>query len=369
MLTILSKIFIQRFYARNTGFFLLLFYLLFGIVPGGQLVSYHYGLMTGIVSTTGFLLLALGLWLLYNLKCMGHVLSTMSAKEYNFLYQTVGAVAAPRQRLNWCMVHLGIYAPVLVYSSIAAVVAGSKRYYGVVAVLLVFNVLMCLLPVFVYHRLIQQPGAVFFYHRWIQWFNRRVHKPLSLYYIYELATSRTRTLLIVKVLSCVILIATFSFMEDGYDIRVVLTGLLVSLLLHSILVFEHRHFDDQYLAFTRHLPIPLWKRYGMLCITYSCLLLPEFGLLIVHTLPYNSWHWLLLVAFGASLLPLFRCLLYFPRLDQDKYLRWVFLVFCVLLFMTLGYLYSWAIVGMQVAAFVLFTGRFYKYEPMYEQVQ
>ncbi|HEU4553137.1 MAG TPA: hypothetical protein VFS25_09890 [Chitinophaga sp.] len=368
MIKVLSKIFIQRFYARNTGFFLLLFYLLFGIVPGGQLLLYHYSLMMGIVSTGGFLLIALGVWLLYNLKCMWHMLGTINAQEYSFLYQTIGTVNTVRQRRSWLVVHIGIYAPALIYSLIAAVLAGFNGYYMALAVLLVFNALMCGLPVLLYSRLIQRPGAVLFYHKWIQWFNRRVHKPLPLYYIYELAASRTRRLLIVKVLSYLILMATFSLMDE-YDVRVALTGLLIALLLHSVLVFEHRHFDDQYLAFTRHLPIPLWKRYATLCITYGCLLLPEFALLTVHTLRYNSWHWLLLGAFGASVLPLFRCLLYFPRLDQDKYLRWVFLIFCALLFMTLGYLYAWAVLCTQALAFALFAGRYYRYEPMYEQVQ
>ncbi|HEY0609852.1 MAG TPA: hypothetical protein VGD35_09355, partial [Chitinophaga sp.] len=83
----------------------------------------------------------------------------------------------------------------------------------------------------------------------------------------------------------------------------------------------------------------------------------------------NSWHWLVVMIFGVSVLLIFRCLLYFPRLDQDKYLRWVFVLFCVLLFMILGHLYGWAILLLQCAAFTLFSFRYYRYEPQYEQVQ
>lgn len=370
MTNVLARIFTTRFYAQNTGFFFLLFYLLFGVVQGGQLISYHYGLMLGIVSNTGFLLLALGLWILYNMKCIWYVLGTISGKEYTFLYQTIGSIAGARQRRTWLWVHISIYAPVLVYSTLAIIVACFKQYYAAAVTLLIFSILMCYSPVWLYSYLIQRPGAVFFYHRWQQWLNHRFHKPLPLFYVYELATNRTRSLLVLKILSCLVLLATFTLMKgDAYDVRAVFTGLLVSVLLHTILVFEHRHFEDQLLAFTRALPIPLWKRYGALGVTYGVLLLPESGLLIIHTLPYNGWHWAMLMVFAVSVLLMFRCLLYFPRLDQDKYLRWVFVLCCVLLFMILGHVYGWAILLLQCAAFILFTARYYRYEPHYEQVQ
>lgn len=370
MTNVLARIFTTRFYAQNTGFFFLLFYLLFGVVQGGQLISYHYGLLLGIVSNTGGLLLALVLWLLYNLKCTWYVLATLNNKEYAFLYQTIGGIAGVRQRRIWSGVHTGIYAPVLIYCSLAIVVALMKQYYVAAIILVIFNLLMCYSPVWIYTYLIKHPGAVFFYHKWQQWLHRHFRKPLPLFYLYELATNRTRSLLLLKILSCVVLLATFNLMKgNDYDVRALLTGMLIATLLHTIVVFDHRHFEDQFLAFTRTLPIPLRKRYFALGITYGLLLLPESGLLVIHTLAYNSWHWLVLMIFGVSVLLMFRCLLYFPRLDQDKYLRWVFLLFCVLLFMILGHLYVWAILALQCAAFTLFSVRYYRYEPQYEQVQ
>ena len=370
MTKVLTRIFTTRFYAQNTGFFFLLFYLLFGVVQGGQLISYHYGLLLGIVSNTGGLLLGLSLWLLYNLKCIWYVQATLNSKEFAFLYQTIGSIDGTRQRRIWSGVHIGIYAPVLVYCSLAIIVAITKQYYTAAIILAVFNLAMCYSPVWIYSYLIKHPGAVFFYHRWQQWMNRNFRKPLPLFYVYELATKRTRSLLVLKIFSCVVLLATFALMKGSeYDVRAVLTGMLIAALLHTIVVFDHRHFEDQFLIFTRALPIPLWKRYIALAITYGVLLLPELGLLIIHTIPYNSWHWLMLIIFSVSVLLMFRCLLYFPRLDQDKYLRWVFVLFCVLLFMTLGHLYGWAILLLQCAAFTLFAARYYRYEPQYEQVQ
>ena len=86
-------------------------------------------------------------------------------------------------------------------------------------------------------------------------------------------------------------------------------------------------------------------------------------LLTVHTWRHSAWHWALLAVFGVSVLLLFRCLLYFPRLNQDRYLRGVFITGCVLLFMILGHMYGQAILGMQAVATVLFATRYYRYEP------
>ena len=101
---------------------------------------------------------------------------------------------------------------------------------------------MCIIPVWAYSYLLQRPGFTFFYHRWQEWLHRRFRKPLSLYFLYELLTRRTRALLVLKAICYTVLLATFAMTgEEESDIRTVLTGWLVCLLLHSILVFDHRH--------------------------------------------------------------------------------------------------------------------------------
>ena len=67
---ILNKILTQRFYIQNTGFFLVFFYLLFGVVNAGNLLNYHKALMLGFLGNNTFLLLAL---LLIHLSGAGRV--------------------------------------------------------------------------------------------------------------------------------------------------------------------------------------------------------------------------------------------------------------------------------------------------------
>lgn len=52
-------------------------------------------------------------------------------------------------------------------------------------------------------------------------------------------------------------------MGGEYDERYILTGFLVCLLLQSLIVYNHRHFDDLYLSLLPQLPLALRKRYSL----------------------------------------------------------------------------------------------------------
>jgi hypothetical protein len=95
-------------------------------------------------------------------------------------------------------------------------------------------------------------------------------------------------------------------------------------------------------------------------------MLPEFILLLFKTGPADL---LLFIAFGISILMILRSLLYFPQLDQDKYFRWVSLIVVSCLFLSLAYYYWYAVVLLQVTAFVIFYYRYYRYEAPLQEVQ
>lgn len=363
---LLSKVFTSRFYITNTGFFLLLFYLLFGVVEGGQLVQYHVGLMKGFLQHRGFLLAVSGLWLVYNGKCLYFILKTMQTPGYSFLYAVIGSLPLWKRYLFWCLIQITIYFPVLVYAGVSIGVAAGMGLYGTVAFLLLFNVLMCVLPVLVYDRKLWHPELAGFTGRFQQWLNRRWVRPLFLYYIFELLTHHTRMLLGTKVLSGAILLLTFMLMRtSAYDHRVVLCGVLLSCIVHTGVIFYHRFFEDQYLQFTRNLPMRLGDRYLQLSLTYLFLFLPEYLLIVVNTWRLAGVLSLLGILFFAhSLLLLFRCLMYFPRFNPDLHLRWVLAVSFVVLFLVLGYWYLLTALVLQLVALWVFIRRYDKYEPL-----
>ncbi|ACU59473.1 hypothetical protein [Chitinophaga pinensis] len=365
----LSKIFTTRFYAKNTGFFLVIFYFFFGIVPGGQLPSYHYTLIKGFTGSPGFLALVCLLWLLYNLKCIAFIINVLSTKEHSFLYGTLGILEGSARWRTWLWIHLTLYAPVLIYSLISAVVAAKLGFHLATSVIVLFSVLMLLVPLWIYLNKMKHPGTVSVLSRWQQWFNRTVRKHIWSFYGHELLNNNMRSLGMAKIAAAVIVIITCSLMADKYDERVLLVGILICVLAQSVLVYNHRRFDDLYLSMLPQLPVPLWKRYLQMGGLYLALVAPESVLLIYKTWQQaNPIHWVMLITSSLSMLMLFRSILYFPRIDQDKYFRWVLIIVVTILFMGLARLYWYGIVGMQAVAGIIFYNRYYRYEAPLEKV-
>jgi hypothetical protein len=366
----LSKIFTGRFYASNAAIFFLVFYFFFGIVPGNMLPSYHLTLIRGFTGNADFLCLVLLCWAVYNVKCTLFVLKTLSARESLYLYATLGVLDGMNKWNTWFRIHFSLYLPALAYSGAAVWIAIKDKHIGAAAAIILFQILMSVVPLFAYDRKIKNPGTTSLFIRWQQQLNRLFTKPLWAYYLYELLNNGSRSLFITKGVTGLIIIATYSLMEQPYELRFMLVGLLLVLLAHTVLVFNHRQFDDLKLSMSMQFPLPLWKRYAQTSLGYFVLLLPEFIFLAVRTFQVASpIDQLLFICLSVSMLVMWRMLLYFPRLDQDKYFRWVLIVVVVSLFMILGYLYWYLVIGLQVLAFVIFSMRYYKYEPPLAEVQ
>lgn len=366
----LSKIFTGSFYARNAAFFFLLFYFFFGIVPGDMLISYHTAMIKGFMGSVDFLLLVLGIWLLYNAKCVLFVLKILSGRDALYLYDTLGVLDGVDKWRTWYRIHFSMYLPVLVYSVPAIMIGWQQKHIGEVVSVVLFQLLMTVLPLPVYSRKMQHPGTASVFIRWQQAMNRRIRKPLWAYYVYELLNGRFRSLFITKAVTAFIIIVTYSLMEPPYELRFMLVGLLLVLLAHTVLIFNHRQFDDLKLSLLPQLPIPLWKRYLHTAFGYFVLLLPEFIFLTVRTYQVAGLaDQLLFMCISVSMLLLWRKLLYFSKLDQDKYFRWVLISIVVALFMILAYWYWYVVIAAQVLAFVIFRLRYYRYEPPLAEIQ
>lgn len=366
----LSKIFTGSFYAKNAAIFFLVFYFFFGIVPGNMLLSYHLTLIRGFTGNVDFLCLVLLGWAVYNAKCVLFILKTLSARESLYLYATLGVLEGREKWSTWFRIHFSLYLPALTYSAAAVCIAWNDKHIGAVVTIVLFQLLMLILPLFVYDRKIINPGTTSLFIRWQQKLNRLFTKPLWAYYIYELLNNGSRSLFITKGVTGLIIIATYSLMEQPYELRFMLVGLLLVLLAHTVLVFNHRQFDDLKLSMSIQLPLPLWKRYAHTLLGYFVLLLPEFIFLAVRTYQVaGPLDQLLFICLSVSMLVMWRMLLYFPGLDQDKYFRWVLISIVIALFTILGYLYWYLVIGLQVLAFTIFSLRYYKYEPPLAEVQ
>lgn len=366
---ILSKIFTQRFYIQNTGFFLVLFYLLFGVVNGANLLNYHKGLMLGFLGNYTFLFIVLLLWTAYALKCSGFILKTFQLQGFDFLYPTMGSIQKPARIRIWFLLHTAIYMPVLVYAGIAFLFAIQQHYYLPAALILILNVANCIWPLVLYERKLAQPDIIFFTGHLQRWINQHFTKPPVLFFLYELFTNFPRRIVSTKLFSACVLWLTFLVMQQGeyFDLRGLQIGVMVSVLVHMQLMVHHRAFDDTYLNFMENLPIKLFTHYGRLIGVYVIMFLPEMVMITVNAYTKTSAMGLVTVfATALSLLILFRTMLFFPKMNPEVHVRYTMLTSFIVLFMILGH-YEWLAIGLlQAASAIIFFKKYRQYEPYIE---
>lgn len=361
---ILQKIFVQRFYIQNTLFFLVLFYLLFGVVDGGSLIGYHYSLMLGFMGNGYFLLIVLAVWALYALKCAGFVLKTLQTPGFEFLYPTLGSIGKPARRRCWQLIYCGMYMPVLVYAGIAAVAGASQGHLLSAFIVAGFNLLVIVLAPLLFERKLHRPDVTFFTGHLQRWLNRRFVKPPGLYFLYELFSNYPRRIAGVKLACAGILWLTFYLLRETgrFDERGLMLGVMLCVMSHGQLMMQHRSFDDTYLGFLRGLPQPVWRQYLRMAGVYILLFLPEMLIMAANKTPWPSL--LACSALAAAMLLLFRSLLYFPKMNAEVHLRYVLLISFVTLFAVLaGYSRpaAGAMLPVSLALFLYFFPRYETY--------
>ncbi|MBA2407935.1 MAG: hypothetical protein H0V65_08095, partial [Chitinophagales bacterium] len=332
---IINRIISVTFYQRHAGLFLFIFIIMFGVVQGQQLLSYHLTLINAMLSSMLFMSVVCLIWTLYALKCIQFVLKTFSEPQHQFLY--VFAALTRAQQFNTLFAaQLTIYLPVLIYSIIVVLVAfaGGNIYAGMFV--LSYNLLLCLLSTSLYQRKLNNPDPEvrFFLDRFFQF---QFKRPYALFFIAQLLNEMKVIFVVTKFFSAIIIIAFLKgFFIDTYDSRVVMLGFLAGLVAHCVLVFEFRKFEESYLSFYRNLPLSLFKRYLTYLTVYALILVPEW-IIFIAGIPETVYPldatWL--PCFGIGFLLFLHCLLYKRGMDMDRYMPWVFAVTAVLFFLIL----------------------------------
>jgi hypothetical protein len=109
------KMFVRRFYVQNSGFFLFLFVILFGVVHGGLLLTYHYELIMGMLEIGTAFIFVLFAWLLYFIKCAQFVLKTVASPD-SFFLNLLNQTAYKKRFALFLKLQLLICLPVIGYT-------------------------------------------------------------------------------------------------------------------------------------------------------------------------------------------------------------------------------------------------------------
>jgi hypothetical protein len=352
---LLIKTVVRKFYERNTGFFLFIFFLMFGIVESTQIVNYHLSLIYGMLHSVLFLSIVCAAWFLYAIKCFAFVSGFADAPENSFL-RKLNLLSYPK-RLPWLFfIFVWIDLPVLVYVVLIAAIGLKQYLLGTVAFVLFFQlVLLAGASLLLEAKLNSIKPSRWRFPR-LQ-FNRPI--PFPFVYVAALLHNNKVALLLTKAFSFFAIIGFLNIPLDHYEYRTALMGVLFGVAGHTVIVFELRKMEETNLTFLRNLPLSYFHRFALIALVYGLLMIPELVLLLANH--GNVITTLGIYLFSIGLLTLSHCRL-FGELDNDKHVQFTLGLFLVSFMLVLFKVYAVELVAVWSISFHYFRKNYYRFE-------
>ncbi|MBO9638969.1 MAG: hypothetical protein J7576_12415 [Siphonobacter aquaeclarae] len=265
---------VTEFYRQNSGFFLILLLLGFGIIRSDD----HIALFRYALAAPAALPYYFALWALYALKTSAFARQQFREPSCQFLYH-LRLYPSMQRYLTWWTVQLGLLAPLWAYGLWMCSYADGQ--WLSVALVLSYLVALTVLPARWYEYLVRNPVR--------EARTRKVARnrplPVWLFFFAHLFRQQPLLLVLTKLFSGVVLIGVcLLYPTDDYDERLLAIGALIGGLAHLGLAQEQYVFEHRYLLFLRNLPRPFAVRFGTLALEGLLLFLPE-TLLLARYLP------------------------------------------------------------------------------------
>ncbi|MEO6550334.1 MAG: hypothetical protein ABIN94_20180 [Ferruginibacter sp.] len=362
--TLLVKVFVKQFYIINAGFFLFLFFFFFGIVNGGQLISYHRSLIQGMISSPVFMALVWAAWLLYNLKCILFCNNVLQQDESNYI-SALKCLPASKQLLLYIMVATLQFMPVLVYSFFVIGIAFNKSMWLVGLLVAVYQFLMVGFATrMLYVKIIKNNSFT-----WMEkilaaiTFRQKISVGYFGFVPAYILSEKKLAFTIIKIFS--ILLLSVSFVRNGDQFDEDLFSIFFQLIFaaHSMAVFYCVDFNESQLQFSRNFPLALHKIAGMYLFTFSLLMLPELIFMLINNHGnLQVTNIALLYCTAIATLFLYTALLYGCGLNMENYMLLVFIVFVMIFFLQKAGLQILTLAGISVTAAVVFKTNYHSFE-------
>lgn len=360
MTTILHKVIVVPFYKINTGFFLVLLLCFFGVMNAYDMLHFHYALMSEATSSVANVTIMCAVCMLFNLKCITFVRTTLSAPPAIFL-RAARCRSVIAQSISYALIHIAIYSLMCSYAIIAAGVGLAGGHVLPAMLLLFWQLVMIGAGTFATfasinfnHRkpLLNIPSLRYTrplpFHFWLLRFSLRHFK---------------KSFLFVKALSLLLLQFMVSLNAARVSKENICFTLLLGISAHSLLPLHYVRFTETKLSFIRNMPASLPYRLAIYIATYALILLPEFIFLII-----NEWHvlpMLLVISlymFSISRLLLFTALQYLPSMDTNKYTLIVFMLFFISVILLAAAPFWLFMIVETASAIAIYTTAYYKYQ-------
>ena len=336
MLRLLVNTIAKEFYQQHAGYFLMGFYILFGVVEPSQLIGYHKALLlAGISSPIGMVFVFIS-WCIYSIKVHFFIKQRLTSATYNFIKE-VGTLDRNSQLKLWLALHCVILSPIIIY--VFALIVLSVYHHFFFSLLYLVTIFSALVFGLAFHSYQSITFGFLKQERKQSNFGIILKRPFLSWPLHYLWNEQSLMLLMCKVLSLVFFKGMlWMFADVGNDTRVLLVALLASVLCHAVLIFTLLKFEIAYLNFSKSLPISTYKRLLGWLSTFTIILLPEWLFLIVSS-DYNIHSIINGFLFSLAGLLFLLTLLYILKLNMERYLRWLLFFFFLAMWSVLAHYY------------------------------
>lgn len=352
MIKVLNKVFVERFFVINAGFFLFLFLVLFGLLDGRSTINLHHAAMQGITQSFVFQACAMLVWIAYSFKCVSFSLGQLDKPDSGFLYE-LQALDDRTQFFALLQCHASQFSPLLLYAAITCAVGFKEGDVVLTTVFLLFQLVLCAASAWIVFNQVnstwKQPV--------IKWPRVRVFpvRKFQFYLLHYSFHERKGTFLGVKLFSLLLLQAMVAANRDKVSREAICVLIMFLAAAHSLLPVYYVRFIEGGLLSFRNLPVSIGRWFSLYAGTYAIIFLPELAFLLLnahHALTVNIT--LSLYAVAVSQSALYTSMQYLPRMTTERYTGVVFVLFFVTLLLLASFSLWWVFAVEAVISVVLF---------------
>lgn len=363
MRNVLVKTIVMQFYRVNSGFFLTVFILLFGLMNGKAVIDMHHQIMRGISSSFSFFAGASLIWLTYSIKCINFTTRTLKDPSGSFLY-TMQTLSDKHQKAMFVMLQCLMMAPLTIYGLLTVTVGygyGKMLYPTLFLFLQVTLFAAGIIPLRTINNTWNEK------HVRINLPNRKFNFGQKWYLLLYSINDRKATFVGIKIFSLLLLQAMVAANRTEANRESFSFLILFLIAAHAMLPAYYVRFSEQQMSFLRNMPISRSRHLANYLFTYSLIFLPEMLFLTInahHTLTLQVIGSLFTSAIATSLL--YTSLQYLPKLTTERYITYVSVsFFSSLLFVASFGLWWFTLLAITLAVAIFFK-RYYGYEPTIE---
>lgn len=318
---ILSLTITKEYYRQNAVFIFAVMMFSFGFLRAEE----HKTIIKSALNLPSLLGLIFIGWALHALKVILFSLRMFESKNNEFLYN-IRLFSPLKRYLALGLMQLSLLQLTVLYSLWMIKIGIEQSKFLETSAIIGFNILLIIAGIIVYEYRIKHPNVVRATAKPIQNLLSHFKTPPYLFFIRYLFAKQPVLLLLSKLFTCFMLIGVCGlYPTDAYDERLLALGGLFAAAGHTVFCQQFFYYENQFLSFSRNLPINLQQRILGYLLSYALLLIPEFIVLLRNLPDGVSYLFALqLIIFILSMIFLNHHTQYINNVSNDAYLQRLF---------------------------------------------